>query len=633
MENGNGSHTHFAFGDFILEVEERSLLREGSEIHIASRPFSVLLYLIKNRDRVVTRVELLDHFWDGNDVYDDALRKCVGAVRKALDDTERSPHFIETRRGSGYRFIGSVSPTPIDIHSENGSQNGFRSEIGETSVTGDKPTLRPRVLGFGLALVLVLLVSAFGLVAYQRGSMIGTPTPTRQPADIRKSIAVLPVRNLTGSKANDYLSDGITESLINELSRVEDLKVISRSSAFQYRDKDVSAQEIGQKLGVETILEGALKQSGDRIRVEARLVSTEDGSVLWTNNAVQEQVSDIFAVQDGITCQIVDQLKLKLCGEIAERQRHTPNADAYQLYLQALYHRNRLSASDLRQAVDLFNKALAIDPDYAIAHQDLALTYAVMEVNSIVPPGSVAQLAEQHANKALQLDDSLSSPYIALGAVKTLNTYDFATREKYYRLALKKEPNNRTAHLWLASNYLAQAKFAEAESEDFLARELDPLSSGVHLQLAELYWYWNKPDKIIEEANIMFAAEPDNDQVPTLLARAYVQKGDFDKASAEADKAPTAKWLRLVILAAAGRTKEARQFALDTANGLTADNDPYEAACAYALIDDMEHAFAMLERSYEKHQASLVSVRIDPRLNTLRQDSRYPEFLRRISPQ
>ena len=647
MENGNGHYKSFAFDDFNLETELETLRKDGAEIHLAKRPFSVLLFLVENRERVVSRNELLEKFWDGQDVYDDALRKCVSAVRKALDDTEKSPRFIETRRGSGYHFIGAVRETSKDVK-DDFEKTDSNQRLSEKAIDNEQPikniekpaTNQNRNKDFNftnrsvLVVVSVIVFISFVALAFftyrPQTKSVAAKTLT-ETAAARRSLAILPLKNLTGDAANNYLSDGITESLINEVSRIESLKVISRSSAFQFKDKNASAQEIGEKLGVETILEGSLKQSGDKVRVEVRLVNAKDGSVLWASDYEQKKLADIFAIQDGIACRIVTELKVKLCGEVLPSERYTKNIKAYQLYLQGLYYRNRLGAEDLKRAVGYFEQALKIDPNYALAHEGLASTYAVMELNAVVPPQSVAPLAELHAQKALELDDSLAGAMIALGAVKTMQNYDLTAREKYYRQALLKNPNHRTAHLWLANNYTVQGKFEEAEAEILRAQEIDPLSIGVHLTLAELYWYWRKPDKIIEQADLMLTADPNDGGAYSLLARAYAQKGDFEKSFAALEKIPSDNLMRAYIYAVAGRTGDARKYAEAFAKSDEAKNSPYKTACAYALTGDKETAFAWLEKSYTARQADLVSMKIDPALEILHDDARYQDLLRRVN--
>jgi TolB-like protein/DNA-binding winged helix-turn-helix (wHTH) protein/Flp pilus assembly protein TadD len=630
----------FVFAEFHLQPELRTLRREGTEVHLAKRPFDVLLFLIESRERVVSREELLDRFWYGHEVYDDALRKCVRAIRTALNDLGKSPRFIETRRGSGFRFIGAVSEAPafaeeldqlplttqkLENHEPQTKNKGERSEkqIAPSALKNRKLLLTV------IALVLLSL-AALGFFAHRRQVKPVEPKTLAEVVAARHSIAVMPLKNLTGDAANDYLSDGITESLINELSRIQSLKVISRSSVFQFKNKEASAQEMGEKLGVETILEGGLRQSGEQLRVEVRLVNTTDGSVRWASDSEQKKLADIFAIQDRITCQIVTELKVKLCGDTASATRSTPNIRAYQLYLQGLYHRNQLTLENLQKAIEFYEEALRLEPNYALAHDGLAEVYMVMEFNSLVPPGSAAPQADLHAQKALELDGSLAGPYVVLGAVRTMQNYDLKARENYYKQSLLKNPNHRTAHLWLANNLTVQGKFEEAEREILRVQELDPLSPGVRMHLSELYYYWRKPDQSLEQAELMLAANPENKGIHSFLAKAYAQKGEFDKAFAALEKNPTDDVNRVFILALAGRGDEARNIVEAFARSDSGARNPYCVGAMYAAIGERENAFAWLEKSYAMRQADLVSMKIDPPLDKLHGDERFQDLLRRV---
>jgi TolB-like protein/DNA-binding winged helix-turn-helix (wHTH) protein/tetratricopeptide (TPR) repeat protein len=630
----------FVFAEFDLQPELQMLRRHGVEVHLAKRPFDVLLFLIENRERVVNRAELLDRFWGGHEVYDDALRKCVGVIRAALDDVGKSPRFIETRRGSGFRFIGVVSEAPAladELDQLPVTNQRLENQKPPTKNDGDRSERQTapfapknrRVLLAVVALVLISL-AALGFFAYRRQVNSVEPKTLTQVVSARHSIAVMPLKNLTGDAANDYLSDGITESLINELSRIQSLKVISRGSAFQFKNKEAPAQDIGGKLGVETILEGGLRQSGEQLRVEVRLVNTADGSVRWASDSEQKKLADIFAIQDGITCQIVTELKVKLCGDTATAPHSTQNVKAYQLYLQGLYHRNQLTQENLQKAVELYEEALRLEPNYALAHDGLAEVYMVMEFDSLVPPGTAAPKAELHAQKALELDGSLAGPYVVLGAVRTMQNYDLQARENYYQQALLKNPNHRTAHLWLANNFTVQGKFEEAEREILRVQELDPLSPGVRMHLSELYYYWRKPAQSLEQAELMLAANPENKGIHSFLAKAYAQKGEFDKAFAALDKNPTDDVNRVYILALAGRTDEARNIVEAFAKSAAGNKNPYCVGAMYAAIDERETAFGWLEKSYAMRQADLVSMKIDPPLDKLRHDEHYRDLLRRL---
>ena len=626
-------HKRYVLGEFVLEPDTRILSRQGNSLHLANLPFRVLLYLVENRERLVGRDELLDQFWDGKDVYDDTLGKAVGAIRKAFDDHPEHAFYIETRRSGGYRYIGPVEEmhvpeTSLNGALSNGHSRNFAAGVQNRTDKEGRGWLGGRRVVL-LAIGLAVLLGFAGLLGLSRRSEVATGVSFGSASPVR-SLAILPLKNLTGDAANDYLSDGITESLINDVSRIESLKVISRGSVFQFKNKDVPAQEIGEKLGVAYLLEGDLRQSGEQLRVEARLVNTKDGSILWASDSEQKKMADVFAIQDGITCQIVTALKVKLCGETAPSQIYTQNVKAYQLYLQGLYYRNRLSPEDLKKAIDFFTQALQVDPNYALAHEGLASTYAVMELNTVVEPGTAAPLAELHATKALELDDSLAGAYLALGVVKTLNNYDLAERERYYRQALLKNPNHRTAHLWLSGIYTARGEFKQAEAEALRAQEIDPLSYGVRLTLADIYFYWRKPDKVIEQSELMLVLRPDDEQAFAWLALANAQKGDFDKAFAYLEKIAPDNGSRVAVLVAAGRIVEARALAGTLANSDAMKNRPYEVAEIYAVIGDKEQAFAWLEKSYQMRQANLVSIKVDPSLDNLHDDARYVDLLRRV---
>jgi TolB-like protein/DNA-binding winged helix-turn-helix (wHTH) protein/tetratricopeptide (TPR) repeat protein len=626
----------FVFAEFELHAELRTLRCEGAEVHLAKRPFDVLLFLIENRERVVSREELLNRFWDGHEVYDDALRKCVRVIRTALNDLGKSPRFIETRRGSGFRFIGAVSEGAALADRLDGNQlpatnHKLESQEPPTTKNGEEPfALKNRKLLLAVGTVVLISLAALGFFAHRRQVNSVEPKTLTEVVSARHSIAVLPLKNLTGDAANDYLSDGITESLINELSRIESLKVISRSSVFQFKNKEAPPQEVGEKLGVETILEGGLRQSGEQLRVEVRLVNTTDGSVRWASDSEQKKLADIFAIQDSITCQIVTELKVKLCGEQAAASRSTQSVKAYQLYLQGLYQRNQVAKDNLEKAIGFYEEALRVEPNYALAHDGLAEVYMVMEFDSLVPPGTAAPKAELHAQKALELDGSLAGPSIVLGAVRTMRNYDLQTRETYYQQALLKNPNHRTAHLWLANNFTVQGKFEEAEREILRVQELDPLSFGVRMHLSELYYYWRKPDKSIEQAELMLAANPENKGIYSFLAKAYAQKGEFDKAFAALEKNPTDDVNRVYILALAGRADEARNITEAVAKSDAGSKNPYCVGAMYAAIGEREKAFAWLEKSYAMRQADLVSIKIDPPLDNLRDDERYRNLLQRV---
>ena len=351
----------YQLGGFQLEPDTQQLQREGQPVHLANLPFQVLLYLLENRDRVVSRAELLERYWAGRDVYDDALRKAVGAIRRAFDDAAEQPRFIETRRAGGYRYIG-----PCEVVAQEEEAERLRvvrvvieeEEVTESAVTPALALPQPRRgrwLG-AAALALPVLLS-MGWYAYRAASKPASALPRLD------SIAVLPLRNLTGDAGQDLACEGVADILIGELSRARQLKVVARTSSFTFKGRDVDAREIGRQLGVATVLEGSLQQRGHQPRIEVRLINTADGHVLWINELKTQDVRDLFAVQAEIACSVANSLQLLLCNEREQAAaRRTANPLAAQAYLRgrALWYKRDVES--MRQALVEFEHAAQADP-------------------------------------------------------------------------------------------------------------------------------------------------------------------------------------------------------------------------------------------------------------------------------
>ncbi len=405
----------FVFGDFRLDTKSQILTANGQEIHLPKRPFYVLAHLVENRERIVSRDELFDKFWDGHDVYDDALRKTVGAIRHAIDDTKKPSRFIETRYGSGYRFIGAVE----EIY-KNGNGNGHRAEI---KINSDE-VLKPNRRNFRYILAAILLGSLFFFVSL--GFYVYFPKDRQNSASDNlvqtsapiRSVAILPLKNLTGDANNEYFSDGITESIITELSRVNELKVTSRSSTFALKDKETDPREIGKKLNVDALLEGSVQKKGETVSVNVRLISAKDGSILWTSQEFERPFSNAYELQDIISCNLAAELRTKFCGDTSNR--NTTNADAYQAYLKGRYQWNKRTGDGIKRSIELYEQAINLDSKYALAYAGLAESYVQgiwhvpFVAKDVLPKAKVAAL------KAIELDDSLAEAHTALANIYEL---------------------------------------------------------------------------------------------------------------------------------------------------------------------------------------------------------------------
>ena len=336
----------YLLGDYRLEPDKQRLSLEGQPIKLAKRPFEVLLFLIEHRDRFVSRAELLDRFWDGKDVYDDALRKCIGTIRNALKDQSDQPIFVETRWGIGYRYIGPIEQqlvqddtAIIGIQKTRGmtirieeEEIADENEIAKTELGNSRVRSLPASSRYAKSLAhalpaLAVAIAAIALIGYRNHR---APAATETPRPPIRSIAVLPLKNLSGDPSSEYFSDGLTENLINTLARIQGLKVISRGSIFALHGKQVDPREAKEKLGVGALLEGSVLKNGENVRVDVRLVSTEDGRILWASNTYDRPVGDIFTIQDEIARNAAAGLRLELSGADERRlaRRYTDNVEA-----------------------------------------------------------------------------------------------------------------------------------------------------------------------------------------------------------------------------------------------------------------------------------------------------------------
>ncbi len=614
----------YLLGEFNLDAGRRQLSRHGEPVHLTPRPFQVLLYLIENRARLVSRGELLDRFWSGRDVYDVALTKSIGAIRKALDDRQEPPRFIETRYGEGYRFIGPVVEQPMPAAP---GEPPTEREAGRESSEPASPPLPPPAHKAHRASLAVTLVTALTAIvlgvasfAFYRGR-----ARTNEPAPAPpRSIAVLPLKNLSGDAAREYFSDGLTEILINELSKVRELKVISRSSVFTFKGREPDPREVGRRLGVAAVLEGGVRQEAGTVRVMVRLVSVEDGRVLWTGDSQTRALGEIVTVQDELGCSVAESLKAILCRDPQHRPG-TSNLVAYDAYLKA---RDRRLKGDPKAAAELYRQAVAADPNYALAWAGLAEAYTVLEANSQVPPRSLTARARECAFKAIALDATLAAPYAALGLLAAFSDRDWAGGERFFKQGLALNSNYALGHAWYAGTLLAQGKFAAAEAEYLRAQELDPLHSGIANNLAETYYYWRQPERCLKQVEKVLELSPGNRWGYQNQARCYLMLGRHEDAWQSAQQTEHVQGWNAIKLAWAGREAEARQAAASLARSEFGQASPYGIAEMYALMGDREAAFAWLQKAAAAQQADLVSLKIAPVFDAMRSDPRFTALVR-----
>jgi TolB-like protein/DNA-binding winged helix-turn-helix (wHTH) protein len=648
--------------EFELDVDKRQLKRDGENVHLASRPFQVLSYLIENRERLVSREELLDKFWDGQDVYDVNLTKCVGAIRKALNEQTENPRFIETRWAEGYRYIGKIEESLtafepasksekadselVEAKEENSSKPNVTTQSAgfptDTEGTESRQTAlafqinrlrllasRPLLIGM-LSLSVITLIAAV-LYRYRASS-------ENKSAPIR-SIAVLPLKNLTGDAGQDYLTDGITESLITKLSKIEGLKVISRSSVFRFKGKDVEPEEVGRLLGVASVLEGSARRNNDSVQVTVRLVSVVDGSVLWAGESYERSIGDIFSLQDEIARNIVTGLRVKLSVPTEQRmaQHYTNNVEAYHLYLKGRYFWNKRTVENLNKSIAFYEQAISKDPAYALAYTGLADCYQLLAEYEAATPKEAFTKARAAAIKALQIDDQLAEAHTSLAYTLAFYDWDWTNAEKEFKRAIELNPNYPTAHQWYAEFLVALGRFDEARAEYERALQLDPTSLIILADIASYFFMVRDFDQSIAQSRKVIEMDPNFAYGYIFLMVSYGQKG-MKQEMAEA-------YVKSVELF--GETREAKELKETLSKSgvramwlkrleqvdAPAKRESFSAqwrSLIYTWLDDKNKALDWLEKSFERRDRWVINIKYSPECDSVRDEPRFQDLVRRM---
>jgi eukaryotic-like serine/threonine-protein kinase len=454
------------------------------------------------------------------------------------------------------------------------------------------------------------------------------------------SIAVMPFVNDSGNPDTEFLSDGMTETLISSLSRISNLSVKARSSVFRYKGKDTSAQTIGKELNVQTILSGRVVQRGDQLILSLELVDVSTENAIWSQQYTRK-LTDLISLQSEFASDVSSNLKSKLSGddEVQVAKNYTANPEAYQLYLKGRFNWNRRTNVLLKQAVDFFKQAIEKDPNYALAYSGLAETYVLFPSWDVASSKESMPLAKAAALRALELDDSLAEAHAAFGAYLTEYEYDRVNGEKEYRRAIELNPNYATARQWFALDILAASKrFDEALAELKLAQELDPLSPVIATNYGDTLVYARRYDEAIEQYERTLALDPNFAYAHYAIGWVYGLKGMYPEAVAETQKSielnsdPLAKGYLGLWLAKSGNRKEALNL-LDQLNRESAQSyvPGYCIALIYIGLNEKEEALNSLEKVVADRTPTLVYYAAGPELDDLRAEPRFKDMLKRMN--
>jgi eukaryotic-like serine/threonine-protein kinase len=453
------------------------------------------------------------------------------------------------------------------------------------------------------------------------------------------SIAVLPFVNMSTDPDNEYFSDGLAEELINVLTKIKGIRVVARTSAFSFKGKEIDVREIGNKLNVNTVLEGSVRKAGNRLRITVQLINVEDGYYLWSERYDRE-LADIFAIQDEISLAIVERLKVELLDneKVDFLRRHTENQKAYHLYLKGRYNLNKRSAKDFQKAIGYFEQTIAEEPNYALAYAGLADTYNLLERYGVMPPDKVLPLAQAAAIKACEIDPTLAEAYCALAYNKMIYNWDWEGSERDFRHAIALNPEYSTAHHWFAWHLVAMGRHSDAMEEIKQAQELDPLSLIINTNVGTLFYFAREYDNAIKQLHRTLEMESGFVVAHQWLARSYEQKLLFSEAIKEHQKSleilgddPESLASLAHAYAVSGKRNEAEKI-MHVLKILSKERfvSHYWLGLIYAGLGEVEASLKYLEKACEERFDWLLFIKVEPMMDPLRSDRRFTGLLKKL---
>ncbi|MGH7681694.1 MAG: tetratricopeptide repeat protein, partial [Candidatus Eiseniibacteriota bacterium] len=452
-------------------------------------------------------------------------------------------------------------------------------------------------------------------------------------------IVVLPLENLSRDPEQEFFADGMTEALITNLAQIRALRVVSRTSAMQYKGVRKPLPEIARALNVDTVVEGTVARFGDRVRITAQLIEATTDRHLWAQS-YERDLSDVLALQGEVARAIADEVRVQVSGEEQARLKPERRVDpaAYESYLRGRHHWNRRTSTEIRKGIEYFHQAIHSDPHYAAAYAGLARAYDTMGTYSFTTPAEAFSQAATAAARALELDPSLPEAHTALGGVLFTHNWDWPRAEAELRRALELDPNNADAYHWYSDYLTAMGRTDESIATILRAHSLEPLSLTINMSVGVCYFYARRYDDTITQQNRTLELDPTFAPALRNLGGAYEQKGMWDEAIEAYMKAGSlspgdlsATGLLAHAYAVSGRMDEARHLVneLDV-ESKTRYVSPYSTAAINVGMGEIEKAFENLEKAYASRDRGIVWIKVAPRLDPLRSDPRFSDILRRM---
>jgi TolB-like protein/DNA-binding winged helix-turn-helix (wHTH) protein/Tfp pilus assembly protein PilF len=642
------SHQTFSFGEFTLDLTRGCLLHRQEEMKLRPKSFEVLKYLVENNGRLISKDELIHAVWVDVAVTDDSLVQCLKDIRHALSD--EAQRIIKTVHGRGYIFDREVSDNgsaQVTTYTEETAGVQVIIEEEETNGHGaieipDFPA--PRTAGFLPAHSATSTEGWTTAIRQHRWSVVlgvltlavvtaATVYFTR-PGEAIDSVAVMPFVNVSGDPNTEYLSDGISESIINSLS--PNLKVIALNSVLRYKGKQTDPQTVGRELNVRAVLMGHVTQRGDDLTISVELVDVRDNRHLW-GQQYDRKLSGIVAVPTEIAQDISEKLRLRLSGEEKKRltRRYTQSGDAFQLYMMGRYYRRRFTKEGFEKSIEYLDQAIKKDPSYAPAYAELGEVYRNLGWYLVLPPKEWRQKEELAALKALQIDDSLAEAHVLIAHIREIDL-DWPGAEEEYKRALELDPNSVRAHETYAWNLEMFGRFDEAMLHLKRAQELDPLALNIIWDIGVLFDFSQQYDRAIEQFQKMIEMDPSSTSAHASLGDIYQLKGRHEEAIAELKKANALGGSRAQLAyayAVAGNRDEAQKILNDFKELAKQPGryvSPFNFALIYMGLGDKDQAFEWFNKTFDENPYRISFIKVNPKFDSLRSDPRFTDLLRRM---
>jgi DNA-binding winged helix-turn-helix (wHTH) protein/TolB-like protein/Flp pilus assembly protein TadD len=634
----------YDFAEFRLDPEKHRLLRNGEIVAVTPKAVETLTVLVRNRHRLVERDELLNSIWPDVAVEDGNLTVTVSMLRKALGESSDGRKFIETVPRFGYKFVADVREVAEEVPAlivE--KQTSGRIVIDEQVNLGRLPigaglarlfSSRLRFVTVSSAAVAMVLVFGAFVVSWNRKPEV--------PGAKIQSVAIVPLKSLSHNVADDALSLGLADALMTSLGRIAGVRVLSANAVSRRADIQAEPVEIGRQLNVDSVLDGTLQRANGKLRVTLRLIRTSDGAQLWSGSFDQAE-TEVFQLQDAMATQTAQSLKWSLTGEEQVSRRYTQNREAYEAYLRGRFFFDKRTSENYQQALSEFEKAIALDPNYALAYAGLSDVYALQaNVSNGATRYGLYEKSRATALKALALDDRLAEAHTSLGWIKRVHDWNWTASEQEFKRALELNPNDVNARQWYGMLLATVGRTEEALSQIEKARELAPLSVIVLSNYFVVRQHRRDHRELPALAAQIARLDPSWETHHRLSLLAQLRNGNYQNViemgeafQARREKEPPPIYLAALLAIAynkTGQTAKAAQLIEYLAErAKTASFAAYQLATVYAEIGRKDEALTFLQASFDSHDDRMVWLKVEPSFDTLRGDERFNQLMRKMN--